>query len=808
MKTNLTIIASVVASLFAIVAARADVYQDAAKYRFGESRANLATIEAEIRAASVAHYPEIEAKLLGALQSSEATADAKRHLVRMLGTVGSTKSVPALAALLADEQLSDVARLALEPMTDKAAGDALRDALDKAKGRLLAGIIGSVGLRRDADAVKTLAALAKDTDAAVASAAISALGEIGSKASAEALAKIPAAVNVARARIACANHLAKDGEKSAALAIFEDLYAASQPPGIREGAIAGLISYSKTGKAAEVFAAAAQGNDAQVRAAAVRVFFKSTDADLRKTILEKLPTMNAAGQAALLAVLDELPDVPARAALLKVIQASQDQSLKIAALECLKTHGDSDDVAMLLKLATGEDKATGDCAKRVLARMRQPGASEALAKMLATADAANRELIMNTIIARRSPAAMPALLQMARGSDTAAAAVAVKGIGQIGTAGDVAGLVALILTTGDSGVRDGAAGAIKLIAGRSQDPKPCSDAVIRGLDQAKDAAAKESLVRALADLPDISVSAKLLDIARASPEEKLGILALRGCVRLANQKEAQPDARLNLLKSVLDTAKRPDEKREAIAGLADVPLPGAADAIQPFLKDGTLALDAATALARLGKDLGPMYRTRFLAMMQEIKAMPAATDALKQTADEAIRAMNNVGQTDGYLTGWLLAGPFTKAGKGGQQLFDEVFDPEKAGAPGVAWKAVSAVPHRNARIVRLDQLTGGGNDRVAYLRTKIDSEKDQEVTLEAGSDDGIKVWLNGQVVISENGVHPCNPGQNKAKLNLKSGANVLLVKVTQGGGEWEACLRLRGNAGGETAGLSVAPSLD
>ncbi len=812
-KPNRSVTAAFIfASLFAAAMARGDAWQDSIHYRFGDSRAPIATIEDEIRKAAPDQYPTIEAKLLGALQRPDASTDAKRYYLRMLGTVGSAKSVPAIVAFLGDEQLADCARLALEPMTDKQVTLALRSSLSAVKGKSLIGLIGTIGVRRDADAVKPLAILLKNDDADVAAAAVVALGEIGTRDAAAVLAKFTggapaAAQRVVAARLNCANHLIANGEKSAGLAIFEELFSANQPPAVREGAFVGLTSNQKKNKVVPMLVDAIQGNDAAVKSAALRVFFKTADETVQQAMMEQLPAMNPPGQTAMLAILGDLPNVPARPALVKIIEASQDPVLRLAAMECLIAHGGPEDVPMLVKSALVKNATENECAKRVLAQMHRSGISDALAQMLPSADGTTRHTIITAIIARRSAAAMPAMFELVKTGDHAGSTEAMKGIGQIGSTKDVPGLVALLLTMGDNDIRDGSVAAIKAIAGRAENPQVCVQAVLHGLEQATTAMAKDSLIRVLADMPDMSVATKLLEIARAGQDEKLSILALRGCVRLASQKEAPAEARLKLLQSVLEAAKRPDEKREALAGLADIPLAGAADLIQPYLKNSDLSLDAATALTRLARDLGPIHRTRFLALMQEVKAMPNATDSLRQNADEAVKAMSNFGQADGYIIGWLLAGPYLKEGKDVGALFDEVFDPEKPGAPGVAWKAIAVPADKKPCIVHLDKLIGGEN-RIAYLRTQIQSDKDQEIALEAGSDDGIKVWLNGQVVMADNGVHPCTPGQIKAKLNLKSGANTLLVKVTQGGGEWEACLRLRGADGKETSGLTVTPSLE
>ena len=58
------------------------------------------------------------------------------------------------------------------------------------------------------------------------------------------------------------------------------------------------------------------------------------------------------------------------------------------------------------------------------------------------------------------------------------------------------------------------------------------------------------------------------------------------------------------------------------------------------------------------------------------------------------------------------------------------------------------------------------------------------VTMKVGSDDAIKVWLNGAVVHT----NPVNRGsggfQDTFSVNLKQGDNLLLVKVSQGWGNW------------------------
>src|ERR1039458_4751483 len=113
------------------------------------------------------------------------------------------------------------------------------------QGRLLAGLIGSIGVRRDPEAVSALASAAKDDDPVVASAAILALGAIGTESAAQTLAGLQVAPSLsrvqARARITAAGHLENSGANPQAVSIYRDLMQSGQPQLIRIGALKGLI---------------------------------------------------------------------------------------------------------------------------------------------------------------------------------------------------------------------------------------------------------------------------------------------------------------------------------------------------------------------------------------------------------------------------------------------------------------------------------------------------------------------------------------------------------------------------------------
>ena len=118
------------------------------------------------------------AKLVAILRDPSASTYAKAKACQQLAVTGDKSAVPALAALLTDPQLSHYARVGLEPNPDPSVDDALRSALSKVKGKLLAGVVTSIGYRKDTKAISALAKLRQDADPDVANAADAALARI------------------------------------------------------------------------------------------------------------------------------------------------------------------------------------------------------------------------------------------------------------------------------------------------------------------------------------------------------------------------------------------------------------------------------------------------------------------------------------------------------------------------------------------------------------------------------------------------------------------------------------------------------
>ena len=153
--------------------------QKVLSYTFGDSREPLTAVQDMVRTASKEQRLALERQFATILGMSDATYDAKDFACRQLWRIGTAESIPALTPMLIDEKYSDMARYALERNEIPEAGKAIRDALPKASGKPLIGLINTLGARRDALAVAALEKYAASADEEPATAAIAALGKIG-----------------------------------------------------------------------------------------------------------------------------------------------------------------------------------------------------------------------------------------------------------------------------------------------------------------------------------------------------------------------------------------------------------------------------------------------------------------------------------------------------------------------------------------------------------------------------------------------------------------------------------------------------
>jgi hypothetical protein len=306
-----------------------------------------------------------------------------------------------------------------------------------------------------------------------------------------------------------------------------------------------------------------------------------------------------------------------------------------------------------------------------------------------------------------------------------------------------------------------------------------------------DAELAKEAVRVLAQWPNAAPATDLLDLARTSAKPAIQTLALRGCIAVLGH---EPDLhqRLTLLRQAAAAAQRPDEKKQALAQLGQIPTAEALEAVLADLGDAALASEAAQAALNIAEKLAPTQPKLAADAGARVLALCKTPDTFKRAW--ALRGRPPAAGP--FLQNWVVCGPYRQNGVvGALALFNLPFGPEKPGEP-VQWQRV---PPGDG--IALSALFPGQENCVAYLKTTVVAPQAGEAILLVGSDDGVKAWLNGAVVHSNNVDRGDVPDQDMAPIQLKEGPNELLLKITQGGGGWSAHARIVGPDGQPIPGL-------
>ena len=80
----------------------------------------------------------------------------------------------------------------------------------------------------------------------------------------------------------------------------------------------------------------------------------------------------------------------------------------------------------------------------------------------------------------------------------------------------------------------------------------------------------------------------------------------------------------------------------------------------------------------------------------------------------------------------------------------------------------------------------------------------QKVNMWMGSDDGIKVWVNGAVAWNNDTRRPFVADQDKTTANLNAGWNDVLVKITQSTKTWGFSLKFCDSSGNPIPDISYS----
>lgn len=149
---------------------------------------------------------------------------------------------------------------------------------------------------------------------------------------------------------------------------------------------------------------------------------------------------------------------------------------------------------------------------------------------------------------------------------------------------------------------------------------------------------------------------------------------------------------------------------------------------------------------------------------------------------------------------WLILGPFpysTAVNSWGSE-YDQDYLTELGGelkakpvpsekTAGRKWLKAGAI---NGQI-DLGRVYGNQTYCVIYAYLEFDSDRSETVALKLGSDDGLKVWFNSKLLMTNNVRRALSPNDDAVRIQIKPGTNRLLMKIVQLTGPWGFAAQIR-----------------
>ncbi len=771
--------------------------------------------------------------LAGALRS-EQPAVVKAFYVRALQLVGDPQAVPALAPLLVDPELFDGACAALLAIGGPEATEALRSAYPRAQGAPRVALIDALGQSRDRSVVRDLVADAGGPDAQVRYAALAALANLGEeKAFWEALRQLKLETPFEHAQadalvFRLGERLLEQGDIHAGANFAAGL---TRPESHVRCAALALTTRAWGAEAAALLVKAMGEDDPELRAAAIQLAVRVPGKEATEQLLAQLPAASPTGCATLIGVLAQRGDYVAVPAVQAALQHA-DPAVRRMAVSALAVLAREGAIAPIVTWLEGRPQDEKDAAAATLRALPAP-ASVALAQAIETAGPDGQVVLLRVLGERRATDQAPAVYPYLSSTDRSIRLAALETVALLGDEQALPRLLPLLPALAeqpDDTERVALENALAASARRARGQRkagpilaalptaegPARRSLVRvlgrvggsdGFDALRrattdpDPQLQEAAYRALLELPDAGLANQTLQLARSAKDDAHHVLAMRAYVRLVELEPRPPQATLSMYEAGLHLVRRPEERRLLIGKIGEVTHPMVLKVLEPLLSDREVQEEAAAALLNVAERLLPAgWEPARLAVRRASAA--ATSDALRQRAAEV---QKRVSEYEGFVLQWQVAGPYMRDDVSGLDLVDVPFPPEERAAAGVAWQnQPGAADPAQFWVVDLNANRDlWGANRVAYLRTVLTSSGAQDVVLELGSDDALKVWLNGEPVHRYAGVRGCERGQDKVPVQLRPGRNELLLKVVNVGGSWAACLRVTGVDGAPVEGLRV-----
>ena len=545
--------------------------------------------------------PKNEQELIAILRSDAPEAQ-KALACKNLSVYGSSEAVADLAKLLANERLASWSRIALEAIPGPASDEALRKASESLQGRLLVGVLNSIGVRRDAGVVKLLSGRLEDKDAEVASAAAVALGRIGNAAAAEplrrALASAPVAVRsaVAEGCVLCGERFLADGKPAEAVKIYDEVRKADIPrQRMLEATRGAILARGKEG--IPLLIEQLRSNDKGLFQIGLTTAREFPGREIDQALAAELDRAFPERAALVVLAMADRKDTVELPAVLKAA-ARGPTAVRIAAISALGRVGNASSLVPLLDVAVESDAEIAKAAKQALAVLSGDSVDKEIVSRLAQAQGKTYPVLIELVGLRRIDA-IPALTKALDHSDRAVRTAALTALGNTVPDKYLSVLVAQVVTPKDSETGSVAQTALKTAAVRMPDREACAAELAAAMNRAptttkavlldilaavggtkalaavgaagksSDPALQDASTRLLGEWMTIDAAPVLLDLAKTGGSYQGR--ALRGYIRIARQFTMPDQQRAEMCKSAMEAARQPAEQKLVLEVLKRYP---------------------------------------------------------------------------------------------------------------------------------------------------------------------------------------------------------------------------------------------
>lgn len=604
-------------------------------YQFGDSREPLTQLTEQINTAhgSVEALAEIERKMLDILRS-DATWAGKQFICKQLSLIGTAKAVPVLASMLTDSSTSNMSRYALERIPGAEVDRALRNALQPTSGAIKVGIINTIGMRKDKNAVSELSGLLNDNDAEIVDAAAAALGHIGGSEAASALqSRIGTGrIAVLDAYLKCADHFSEQGNKKQAAAIYEKLYSSASALPIRGAAIKGLLKVEEE-KAAERILEILQKDEPAIQAVAIQSVRRLPQSADLGAIADQLSRLSAAAQVQLLAALGDRGDTSIKSKVLETAKHDSAQ-VRIAALAALGKIGEPGDVIRLAVAAAQSPEDEAEAARNSLYHLRGTEVDGAVMQAIPDAEPAVKAELIRAAAERNIVDAVDLLLKMSKDPDGQVRIQVLKSLAVLARPDRIPALLERLSAIENDTERREAERTVIAVARKIPEQKQQGDPVLEALPAAESEPYRASLLQILGRIGDTDALPALRDalsdnresvrtaairalsawpgpaplddlykIARSSDSEIERVLAVRGIITLIETGDWPDAKRVEHYGNAMELASATNEKNMVLSGLAKFPSPEALVMAQNALEEQALRGAAEVAVVQIARGI-------------------------------------------------------------------------------------------------------------------------------------------------------------------------------------------------------------